>query len=147
MNRYVDLLEQTPRLVRNIVSLAHDIDRKKGDFFSIRENVAHLRDIDILGYAVRVRRVLEEENPSLADVPGDKLAIERQYATLAIEPELADFEISRASSMELLLATPDAMLERSGELEGVGRVTLRDLLVRWIEHDQGHLEEMRGLME
>ena len=147
MNRYLDALEQTPRLVRDIVNAARDVDRKNGDLFSIRENVAHLRDIDLLGYSVRIRRVLNEEHPSLADVPGDKLAIERMYATLPIEPELADLESSRASSMELLRGMSEAMLDRSGELEGVGRVTLRELLERWIEHDQGHLEEMRGLME
>ncbi len=147
MNRYADTLEKTPRLVRELVAAARDIDRKNGDFFSIRENIAHLRDIDILGYAVRIRRVLEEENPALADVPGDKLAIERRYATLPIEPELAAFESSRVESVRLLRATPDAMLDRCGELEGVGRVTLRDLLERWIEHDLGHLDEIRGLME
>ena len=36
-------------------------------------------------------------------------------------------------------------LERTAELEGVGRVTLRELLQRWLEHDAGHVKEMEAL--
>src|SRR5229473_5144194 len=51
------------------------------EVFSVRENVLHLRDIDVEGYAHRVRLILEEEHPALPDVDGGRLARERNYNT------------------------------------------------------------------
>jgi|SRR6185369_603536 len=147
MKQYIEVLEQTPRLVREIVDSAADVDRRQGDFFSIRESVAHLRDIDALGYEPRLRLMLKEEHPTLADVDGARVAVARDYATLPIEPELAELERSRAASMALLKTLDESALDRTAELETVGRVTLRQLLERWITHDSEHLAEMRGLAE
>ena len=142
----LDRLSQTPRLVRELVSSASDVDRKRGDFFSIRENVAHLRDIDTLGYEQRIRLIVSEEHPTLPDVDGARIAVERAYATLPIEPELDAFEQSRAASMALLRTLGESSLNRTAELETVGRVTLRELLERWITHDSEHLAELRSLV-
>jgi len=147
MKHYLDTLAETPRLVRELVDVASDVDRKQGDFFSIRENVAHLRDIDTLGYEQRIRLMVSEEHPTLPDVDGARIAVERGYATLPIEPELAELERSRAASVALLRTLDESALERTAELETVGRVTLRELLERWITHDSEHLAEMRGLLE
>jgi len=147
MKHYLDTLAQTPVLVREIVDAASDIDRKNGDFFSIRENVAHLRDIDTLGYERRIRLIVAEEHPTLADVDGARIAVERAYASLPIEPELAELERSRAASVALLRTLDESALDRTAELETVGPVTLRELLERWITHDSEHLAEMRGLAE
>jgi len=146
MNQYIETLEQTPRLVREIVATAPDVDRKNGDFFSIRESVAHLRDIDSLGYEQRLRLIVSEEHPTLPDVDGSRIAVERAYATLPLEPELAELERSRAASVALLRTLDESALDRTAELETVGRVTLRDLLERWITHDSEHLAEMRELL-
>ncbi len=147
MKQYIATLEQTPRLVREIVSSATDVDRKRSDFFSIRENVAHLRDIDTLGYEKRLRLIAAEDHPTLPDVNGAQIAVERAYASLPIEPELVALEQSRAASMALLRTLDESMLDRTAELETVGRVTLRELLERWITHDTEHLAEMRALAE
>lgn len=145
MTGTIDRLEQTPRLVRELVASAADVDRKRGDFFSIRETVAHLRDIDTRGFELRVKRILSEEHPLLADVKGDVIAVERNYAALPIEPELAELERSRAASIALLRTIDESQLERTAELETVGTVTLRELLERWITHDTEHLADMRSL--
>jgi len=147
MKHYLDTLARTPSLVRELVDSAPDVDRRNGDFFSIRESVAHLRDIDTLGYEQRIRLIVSEEHPTLTDVDGARIAVERAYATLPIEPELAELERSRAASIALLQTLDESALERTAELETVGRVTLRDLLERWITHDSEHLAEMRGLAE
>lgn len=145
MNDTIAQLEQTPRLVRELVAAARDVDFKAGDYFSIRESVAHLRDVDTRGFAVRVKRILAEDHPALPDVKGAEIAVERNYAALPIEPELAELERSRAASIALLRTIDASQLERTAELETVGRVTLRELLERWITHDTEHLAEMRSL--
>ena len=141
----IDSLARTPRLVRELVAAARDVDHKVGDYFSIRESVAHLRDVDTRGFEIRVKRVLSEDHPTLADVKGAEIAIERNYAALPVEPELAELERSRAASIALLRTIDESQLERTAELETVGRVTLRELLERWLTHDTEHLAEMRSL--
>jgi hypothetical protein len=119
--------------------------RAKADFFSLRENVLHLRDIDVEAYEGRVRRVLNENSPVLAGVEGGKLAIERNYNAQPIEPALEDLRRSRAASMELLKACTDADLSRKAEMQGAGVIDLRRLLEFWMEHDAGHLKDMAEL--
>ena len=47
------------------------------ELFSMRENLWHLRDIDVEGYERRIRLILSEDAPKLSDVNGRKLAKER----------------------------------------------------------------------
>jgi len=107
--------------------------------------VLHLRDIDVDGYEQRVLRILAEENPFLPDVDGAKLAAERDYNAQPLAPALEAFAASRARSIARLRAASEGDFERTGEMEGVGRVTLRELLQRWLEHDAGHIKEMEAL--
>jgi len=144
----IDRLAAMPQTVRELLSgrTATQLSHKPApDAFSLRENVLHLRDIDVEGYEQRVVRVLSEENPFLPDVDGARLAVERDYNAQPVAPALEAFAQSRARSIERLRAASDEQLERTAELEGVGRVTLRELLQRWLEHDAGHIAEMESL--
>jgi hypothetical protein len=144
----IDRLAAMPQTVREIVSgrSAEELSRRPpGDFFSLRENVLHLRDIDVEGYEQRIVKILTEEHPFLPDVDGSKLAVERDYNAQPLAPALEAFAASRARSVARLRALSEADLERTAELEGVGRVTLRELLQRWLEHDAGHVREMEAL--
>src|SRR5215469_15518467 len=113
--------------------------------FSLRENVLHLRDIDIVGYEQRVRLVLGEDSPTLHDVNGGRLAVERNYNAQPVLSALEDFGRSRQASVERLKASSEADLERKAEMLGVGVITLRRLLELWMEHDRGHLADMAEL--
>src|SRR5207244_3144599 len=100
---------------------------------------------DVDGFEQRVSRVLAEEHPFLPDVNGPLLAIERNYNAQPVAPALEAFAASRARSIARLRALSEHELDRTAELEGVGVVTLRQLLQRWAEHDAEHLAEMRTL--
>ena len=144
----IDRLAAMPQTVRDLVTRrsADDLSRKpeSGDF-SLRENVLHLRDIDLDGFEQRVIRILSEKNPFLPDVDGAKLAVERDYNAQPLAPALEAFAASRARSVARLRAASEQDFERTAELEGVGRLTLRELLQRWLEHDAGHVKEMEAL--
>jgi hypothetical protein len=121
-----------------------ELSRKPApDVFSLRENVLHLRDIDIEGYEKRILRALAEENPFLPDVDGAKLAVERDYNNQPLLPALEAFAQSRARSINRLAG---ADLERVAEMEGVGPVTIARLLQLWAAHDAGHLADMKALL-
>ena len=87
------------------------------ELFSMRENIWHLRDIDVEGYERRIRLILSEDAPKLSDVNGRKLAKERNYNVQPIDPALTELAIVRASSVERLSACKDADLERTAEME------------------------------
>src|SRR5579864_7289184 len=74
--------------------------RVNPEFFSLRESVLHLRDMDVEGYEPRIRRVLSEASPALADVNGAQLAIDRKYNQQPITPALTDLAASRVASIE-----------------------------------------------
>ena len=141
----IDLLEQTPERVRSLIAGQSEEAlsfKPAPDEFSLRENVLHLRDIEIEGYEGRIIRILSERDPVFPDVDGARLARERNYNAQPVAPALEAFTASRARSIERLRAIAPADLERTGELEGAGRVTLQAILERWAQHDSEHLAEM-----
>jgi hypothetical protein len=113
----------------------------------VRENILHLRDIDVEGYEKRIRLILSENNPMLPDVDGRKLARERDYNTQPVQPALDDLRRSRVASIEKLKGCSVADLERKAEMQGVGIIDLRRLLELWIEHDRGHITDLAELRQ
>jgi hypothetical protein len=114
-------------------------------FFSLRENVLHLRDIDVEGYEKRIRRILSEDSPVLEDVNGGQLARERNYNAQPLEPALAELAMVRAASIGRLCGCQQTDLERTAEMQGAGVLTLRRLLELWMRHDEEHLADMAEL--
>ena len=116
------------------------------DEFSVLENVCHLRDIEVEGYAIRIKRILEEENPFLADIDGSRLAIERDYNRQNLKEALATFTSARRSNLALLEKATPAELARTGDLEMTGLISLRRLVEMMCDHDEGHLEDLDRLL-
>ncbi|MGE5625584.1 MAG: DinB family protein [Bacillota bacterium] len=116
------------------------------DSFSALENVCHLRDIEVEGYACRLRLMLETENPVLPDLDGSTLAKARRYNEQLLAPALETFVIARRGNLQRLAAATPADLARRGRFENVGDVTLERLLELWVEHDQEHIRELDELL-
>ena len=115
------------------------------DQFSILESVCHLRDIEIEGYANRLNRILNENEPELPDIDGGKLAMERDYNRQDLKRALETFTEARKRNVERVRNIESEQLGRVGTLQGVGVVTLERLLEMMAEHDEGHLEELEVL--
>ncbi len=76
------LLAKFPEHLRQFVSdFPADKEKLKPSEheFSLLEHLCHLRDLEEEAYAVRIQRILSEDNPFLPDVDGGKLAQEREY--------------------------------------------------------------------
>jgi hypothetical protein len=145
----LEVLARTPGEVSRIihaVSPEHWRTRPSPEEFSALENVCHLRDIEVDGYAHRIARILNEATPTLADVDGARLAIERDYNNQELAPALETFRQTRERNVELLRALAESDFDRQALLEGVGEITLRKLVVMMNEHDEGHLEELNRLV-
>ena len=137
-------LSATPQRVEEIIAGLNDeqLSWKPTEFFSMRESVLHLRDIDVYGYEKRLRFLLTEDYPVFEDIDGAKLAIERKYSEQPILPALEDWKRSRAVSMQRLRGTSLLDLDRRAEMQGAGPIDLRRLLELWMEHDRGHIAEL-----
>jgi hypothetical protein len=141
----LDVLARTPSEVAGLVNAVpkeHRRTRPTPEEFSVVENVCHLRDIEVDGYAQRITRILNETNPTLADVDGARLAIERDYNNQELAPALETFRQTRERNVGLLRNLAEGDFDRQASLQGVGEITLRKLIVMMNEHDEGHLDEL-----
>lgn len=113
--------------------------------FSALENICHLRDLELQGYAPRIRRMLDETNPVLPDFDGARVAAESSYNDEAPGKALEAFRKARQENVEKLTGLTPKQLVREGTLEGVGTITLKQLAEKMFEHDEAHLEDLRVL--
>ncbi len=147
----IDELGAMPTWLRSIVMQTPGRKRRERsssepDAFTLHEHVWHLRDIEVLGYSQRLQRMLEEEHPFLPDVDGARLAIERHYRGLPLLTGLEELASARAANVARLRSLSRDALARRGELEGVGCLTLSQLVEAWLNHDRGHRGEIETLL-
>jgi len=116
------------------------------DAFSVLENVCHLRDIEVEGYARRLGLLLREDNPALPDLDGAALARERNYNEQPLKPALDAFLKMRRRCLEILADLTPEEFTRRGQFEHVGEVSLARLLELWVAHDREHLKELDELL-
>jgi septum formation topological specificity factor MinE len=121
--------------------------RPDDSYFSLLEQVCHLRDIEVEGYTRRLHLLLAEDRPTLHDLDGAALAKVRDYNTQAFLPALGAFQAARHGNLLRLERMPESELLRRGHLERVGEITVGRLLELWVAHDREHRKEIDDLLE
>ena len=150
MVEYEDDLRQMPAMV---VEAARGLpgsivaDRPLAGGFAMIEHVWHLADLETDAYEARIRRILEEDEPELPSFDGDAVAAKRKYRALRLRDGIKKFTEARARNLAALHAVKGDAWERAGVLEGVGKVTLRDIPRMMHEHDASHRAEIEALLE
>jgi hypothetical protein len=122
-------------------------DRPPDGGYAMIEHVWHLADLETEAYEVRIRRILEENEPELPTFDGDEVAAKRMYRALRLRDGIKKFADARARNLASLAAVEAEAWDRAGIQEGVGRITLRDLPRLMHEHDQTHRAEIAALLE
>ena len=113
--------------------------------FTALEQLCHVRDIEIDGYHARFARVLREHDPELANIDGEALARERNYASAAAGDVLAALRTARERTLATIDRFAPDQLSRSAVFDGA-RVTLRGLVHLLSSHDQQHLAGLQWLL-
>ncbi len=150
MDRIDDLLRQLAAMPEFVASAfagvpASDLTRgTAASPFSPVEHAWHLADLEREGYGVRLRRLLDEPHPHLADFDGDRIARERNYRALPLDEALAAFRAARAANLALLHALTPELASRAGTQEGVGRITLAEVPAMMAGHDAAHRAEIEA---
>ncbi len=114
--------------------------------FTAIGQLCHVRDIEIDGYHVRIRRMLEEDAPVLASIDSEALAGPRRYAEADPTQVLAAIRAARATTVAMVADLGEAALRREGSFEGYGRLTLKALIHYLSSHDQQHLSGIEWLL-
>jgi len=150
LDQVIKFLEETPEVVRRTADGlgAEELRRKpSAEEFSFVEHACHLRDIEGEGYRERIRKLLCETRPLLADIDGGRLARERRYNEQDFGEGLSAFTRARGENASVLRALSAEELQREGTFEGAGRITLGELVGMMYEHDRAHRDEIASLRE
>lgn len=114
--------------------------------FCFLEQVWHLADLEVEAFALRIVRILREDDPVLGDFDGARVARERQYRGLSLAEGLERFATARAGNLELLSGLEPSQWGRPASQEGVGRLVLADVPRLMAEHDASHRAEILALL-
>ena len=142
-------LRKVPDLIDDAIGGRSDDElhrRPSPDEWSVLEVCCHLRDAAEFE-GERVRRLAEEENPTLVPYDQEALARERDYQgddIRRVQTALRAFWGGLAYQLEGL---SDEEWERGGTHPERGPVTVRGRAEEEVEHARAHLEQLRAVRE
>jgi hypothetical protein len=107
--------------------------------FSPREVVHHTADSEMTA-AVRLRRLIAEERPTITGYDPDLFAARLHYSTRPLQPSLDAIRSARESTASILDALSDEDWERAGTHSEIGEYSMDT----WLEINAAHCHEHAG---
>jgi hypothetical protein len=114
--------------------------------WSAAEIVQHLADSEMTS-AIRMRRLLVEDNPVIQGYDQDLFATRLRYNDRDIAPALEAFRAARATTAQLLERMTEEDWGREGTHTDSGRYTAEDWLKIYAAHAHGHADQIRRLRQ
>jgi len=155
----LESLDHTPALVRSLLQDLDPDDLRRhpvgtgwtvdGHHFewSLLQHLCHWRDLEREAYGLRIDRLQREIEPFLPDWDGDRIAANRDYDAADAASVVADFESARRANVAAARAALGSGRLGQGEMEGVGPVTVVELLGFMLAHDRGHIAAAQQLRD
>ena len=144
----IDSLARTAAVLRALLDGVPDAAATTPDAegWSARDVVAHLLIINDLGLDRRLRLIVEQDEPFLSDVNEHESLAASGYRERPLAGLLADFAARRASTVEWMRGLGPAQLERGGNHEFAGRVSVCDVSHHLAMHDLMHIAQIANLI-
>jgi hypothetical protein len=142
------VLEQTPIIIEKIVWSATDEQlhwKPAADRWSISEILAHLADVEVVGFRERIQMMMEKDNPQLEAYDQNAASASGKYSNTRARENLKKFCHERDRSLSSLRYVSISVLGRSGQHTKIGRVTIGQLMHEWAFHDLGHIRQIAEL--
>jgi hypothetical protein len=114
--------------------------------WSAREIVHHLGDSETTS-AIRIRRLLVEDDPLIQGYDQDQFATRLHYNDRDMAPSLEAFRYARDTTMQLLPLLSDDDWQRAGTHTESGRYTMEDWLRIYAAHAHNHAAQIRRLRD
>jgi hypothetical protein len=109
--------------------------------WTAREVVHHLADSEMTS-AIRLRRLLAEDNPVIGGYDEETFARVLGYAERPIEAALDAFSAARRTTAEIIARMTDADWAREGTHSESGRYTAEDWLQIYAAHGHDHADQI-----
>ena len=114
--------------------------------WSAREIVHHLADSESTS-AIRLRRLLAEDDPVIQGYDQDEYAKRLKYNEREIGPALDAFRSARETTAQVLKLMSDSDWQREGTHSESGRYTTEDWLRIYAAHAHNHAAQIRRLRD
>ena len=95
--------------------------------FSMVEHCCHLRDLEEEGYTLRLRRMLRENAPVLADFDGGKVAAGRSYPAQDLTQAMQAFAEARSRNLLVFAGLDRTALARTAQFGEQGTIETHPL--------------------
>ncbi len=102
------------------------------------EHAWHVRDCEEELYGMRIRKVLNENEPYLEPMSVSDWPQERGYLQKPVVQAIQEFRNLREDLVKLLRASPLNSLDRTCRRVDTSTSSVADLIVELLEHDQDH---------
>jgi hypothetical protein len=116
--------------------------RPKDGGWTPREVVHHTADSEMTS-AIRLRRLVAEENPVIVGYDGDLFADRLRYGARPIEPALAAVEAARSTTVQILDQLTEADWARTGTHTESGAYGVEHWLEIYADHCDDHADQIR----
>ena len=121
----------------------HELDKTAGDDpWTARMVVHHLADSEMTS-AIRLRRLIAEDNPVIPGYDEMEFARVLYYTDRPIEGSLDMFRLARETTAQILDRLTDAQWERTGTHSASGPYSVKDWLVIYANHGHDHANQIR----
>ena len=107
--------------------------------WSIQQIVIHLADSELVGID-RMKRVIAEENPLLIGYDETKFSQRLRYEDQSAETAVTLVDLTRREFSKVLRKLPAEAFARTGVHNEVGKVTLAELVQKYVKHLDHHLK-------
>ena len=139
-----------PDLIEGAVAMLSEAEldyRPSDGGWSPREVVHHTADSEMTS-AIRLRRLLSENQPEILGYDGDEFARRLQYTTRPIEPSLDAIRAARMTSASILENLDEADWSRAGTHSEIGPYSVDLWLELYAVHCRDHAQQiLRALAE
>src|ERR1700694_4597899 len=119
------------------------LDHKPADGgFSAREVVHHTADSEMTS-AIRLRRLVAEDNPQITGYDPDLFATRLHYTSRPVQPSLDAIKAARQSTLSILESLSEAEWERAGIHNEMGVYSIDTWLEVYAAHCHDHADQVR----
>jgi hypothetical protein len=147
--KLISRYREGPSVLADAVSRLSErqLDHKPADGgFSAREVVHHTADSEMTS-AIRLRRLVAEDNPQITGYDPDLFASRLHYARRPVQPSLDAIRAARESTASILAALSDAEWERAGTHSEMGEYSIDTWLEVYAAHCHDHADQVRRAVE
>lgn len=130
----------------NDVSDEELVYRPNEKSWNIKEVVIHLADSETV-VVYRIKKIISEEEPLLNLMHQELWTKKLNYIDLDYRPYLELFRALRETTAMQLRTLEESDFYRIGIHETLGKISLKELIERYIEHVVGHVNQINRIKE